>query len=63
MEDTTKREVYWDGGPRKIQAFLKQHVESGMCSKNYICSGLNLTTLDVEDVSSPTRGPLRHGKC
>jgi hypothetical protein len=66
--DTTevhRREVYWDRGPKFIQLFVEQH--SKACSNNWICTGLNLATIVVQDekLTTPKKarpsGPLRHG--
>jgi hypothetical protein len=41
-----EREVYWDGGPDKIEAFTKQH--SPMCGSNWVCTRLGLKDAIVE---------------
>ncbi|KAF8808517.1 hypothetical protein BYT27DRAFT_7222879 [Phlegmacium glaucopus] len=57
---------YWDGGPQKIQDFLKKHTTA--CENNWICQALNLLDAVVEekDMSpSPSKDKLqkrkRHG--
>ena len=43
-----EREVYWDGGPRKIKVFVEQH--SAMCGSNWVCTRLGLEHAIVEQL-------------
>lgn len=54
-----QRNVYWDGGPAKIEAFLEQHVP--MCEDNWVCTRLGLRQIVVEDdTSSDTELEANH---
>lgn len=44
-----QRDVYWDGGPAKIEAFREQHAL--MCEDNWVCTRLGLRRVVVEDNS------------
>ena len=54
-EDT----IYWDGGVNKIAAWKEQHLPAvapsvamdGLCQENWICNILQLTTLEMEDLT------------
>ena len=62
--------IYWDGGAKKIAAWKQQHLEAspsgkehaieGLCSENWICTALGLSTLEMEDFESESgsRSPL-----
>ena len=43
------REVYWDGGPKKIKAFIEQH--AAMCGSNWVCTRLGLENATVEQTN------------
>jgi len=61
--------IYWDGGAKKIAAWKQQHLEAspsgkeraieGLCSENWICTALGLSTLEMEDLNnkSGSRSP------
>ena len=56
--------VYWDGGPAKIEAFGEQHAP--MCEDNWVCTRLGLRQIVVEgcddtdtDSSTPTSSPKK----
>lgn len=56
--------IYWDGGAKKIAAWKQQHLQlealpsssgkecalDGLCSENWICTTLELSTLEMEDL-------------
>jgi hypothetical protein len=55
-----KYTIYWDGGAKKIEAWKEQHLRAspsgkeraaeGLCSENWICTALGLSTLEMEDL-------------
>lgn len=49
------REVYWDGGPRKIKAFVEQH--AAMCGSNWVCKRLGLDHATVVQTGTENRTP------
>jgi len=61
--DAHEREVYWDGGPDKIEGFRTQHTP--MCSSNWVCTRLGLKDAVVEEdtddgTPSPKKTVHRH---
>ncbi|KAF8801852.1 hypothetical protein BYT27DRAFT_7114029, partial [Phlegmacium glaucopus] len=42
----TLHSMYWDGGPKKIEAFREQH--ASMCDDNWVCTRLGLQEMIVE---------------
>ena len=60
--------IYWDGGAKKIAAWKQQHLRvqaspsgkeravEGLCSENWICTALELSTLEMEDLDNES-GP------
>ncbi|KIM43483.1 hypothetical protein M413DRAFT_381678 [Hebeloma cylindrosporum] len=49
--------IYWDGGAMKIAAWKEQHLtvgsdirEDGLCEDNWVCSALELSNLQMEDL-------------
>ena len=51
-----QRNVYWDGGPAKIEAFREQHAP--MCEDNWVCTRLGLRETVVEgDTDTETSTP------
>jgi len=54
--------IYWDGGAKKIAAWKQQHLQAspsgkehaveGLCSENWICTALGLSTLEMEDLDN-----------
>jgi hypothetical protein len=55
MSSDTEAEgrAYWDGGPKKIQQFVSQHL--AVCENNWVCCKLDLQNLVVNQPSSPVR--------
>lgn len=61
--------IYWDGGAKKIAAWKQQHLLAlpshkeraveGLCSENWFCTALELSTLQMEDLDdeSDSRSP------
>ncbi|CAK5265858.1 unnamed protein product [Mycena citricolor] len=54
-QSNSQLRMYWDKGPRGIEAFLEHHLD--MCNENPICYGLNLRELkyQVERPKTPER--------
>jgi hypothetical protein len=49
-----ERNTYWDGGPKKIQAFVDQHELA--CESNWVCRSLQLASAEVQVLHSESMG-------
>jgi hypothetical protein len=59
--DAHECNIYWDGGPDKIESFRTQHTP--MCSSNWVCARLRLEDAIVKEdggTPSPKRMMYRH---
>lgn len=59
-EQSRSKRVYWDGGPQAIEHFMGHHLKD--CSKNVICNGLQLRTVEFEDSDESEPSTTNHFK-
>ena len=48
-EKNSARRVYWDGGPKKLKAFIQHHLTEGGCKDNKFCNALELARFKIPD--------------
>jgi len=66
MDPRNDGTIYWDGGANKIAAWKEQHLPAvdsnvaadGLCKENWICSALELSTLEMDDLDDDEAEPL-----